>query len=128
MLDIGAALSIALIAWAPTPRGGVVVSADLQGIFVMMISAVPSLWSERLFPDLPSLGFTAALLITGAGIFMGPAIAGVASSAFGPVTMLLGTAALALATALVLRPGIIREQASTTMSVRGSCMPPDREP
>lgn len=113
-LNIGAALSIAIIAWAPTSWGGVIVSAGLQGIFVMMISAVLSLWSERLFPDLPSLSFTAALLITGAGNIAGPAIAGVASSAFGTVPMFFGTAALALATALVLKPGIIREQASTT--------------
>ncbi len=113
-LNICAALSIAIIAWAPTSWGGVIVSAGLQGIFVMMISAVLSLWSERLFPDLPSLSFTAALLITGAGNIAGPAIAGAASSAFGTVPMFFGTAVLALATALVLKPGIIREKASTT--------------
>ena len=115
-LNIGAALSIAIIAWAPTSWGGVIVSAGLQGIFVMMISAVLSFWSERLFPDLASLSFTAALLITGAGNIAGPAIAGVASSAFGPVPMFLGTAALALATSLVLAPGTIREKAPTTTS------------
>lgn len=116
LLNIGAALSIAIIAWAPTAWGGVIVSAGLQGIFVMMISAVLSLWSERLFPDLPSLSFTTALLITGVGNVVGPAMAGVASSAFGPVPMFLGTATLALATSLVLTPGIIREKASTTTS------------
>jgi len=110
-LNIGAALSIAIIAWAPTSWGGVIVSAGLQGMFVMMISAVLSFWSERLFPDLPSLSFTMALLITGAGNIAGPAVAGMVSSAFGPVTMLTSTAALALATAFVLKPGIIREQA-----------------
>lgn len=115
-LNIGAALSIAIIAFAPTSWIGVIVSAGLQGIFVMMISAVLSLWSERLFPDLPSLSFTAALLITGAGNIAGPAIAGAASSAFGPVPMFYGVAALALVTAVVLKPGIIREQASQRRS------------
>ncbi len=52
-LNIGAALSLAIIAWVPTSWGGVIVSAGLQGIFVMMISAVLSLWSERLFPIFP---------------------------------------------------------------------------
>ena len=112
-LTISAALSIALIAWAPTSWGGVIVSAGLQGVFVMMISAVLSLWSEQLFPELPSLSFTAALLITGAGNIAGPMAAGWASSAFGPVPMFLATAALALVTSLVLKPGTIREKAPT---------------
>ncbi len=116
LLNIGAALSIAVIAWAPTSWAGVIVSAGLQGIFVMMISAVLSLWSERLFPDLSSLSFTAALLITGAGNIVGPALAGAASSAFGAVPMFFCAAAIALATALVLTPGIIREKALPTTS------------
>jgi len=116
-LNIGAALSIAIIAWAPTSWGFVVVSAGMQGMFVMMISAVLSLWSERLFPDLPSLSFTTALWITAAGNIAGPAIAGVTASAFGPVPMFFGAAALALATSLLLTPGVIREKASTTTSV-----------
>ncbi|SIO38263.1 Predicted arabinose efflux permease, MFS family [Rhodovulum sp. ES.010] len=115
-LNIGAAVSVAIIAWAPTSWGGVIVSAGLHGVFVMMISAVLSLWSERLFPELPSLSFTAALLITSAGNIAGPVAAGAASSAFGPLPMFVGTTALALATALVLKPGNIQEQASTTTS------------
>lgn len=116
-LNIGAALSIAIIAWAPTSWGCVIVSAGMQGMFVMMISAVLSLWSERLFPDLPSLSFTTALWITAAGNIAGPAIAGVTASAFGPVPMFFGAAALALATSLLLTPGVIREKASTATSV-----------
>ncbi|PZX10914.1 putative MFS family arabinose efflux permease [Palleronia aestuarii] len=115
-LNIGAAMSIAIIAWAPTSWSGVIVSAGLQGIFVMMISAVLSLWSERLFPDLPSLSFTTALLITGAGNIAGPPVAGFVASAFGPVAMFLGTATLAFGTALFLKPGIIREKASNAAS------------
>ncbi|KRS10993.1 hypothetical protein XM53_18840 [Roseovarius atlanticus] len=112
-LSVCAALSIALIAWAPTSLDGVIVSAGLQGVFVMMISAVLSLWSERLFPDLPSLSFTAALFITGLGNILGPIAAGRASSAFGAEPMFWGTAALAFVTALILRPRCIREKAMT---------------
>ncbi len=110
-LTVSAALSIAIIAGAPTSWAGVIVSAGLQGMFVMMISAVLSLWSEQLFPDLPSLSFTMALLITGAGNIVGPAVAGAVSTAVGPAQMFAGTAALALATALVLKKGFIREKA-----------------
>ncbi|KZY00383.1 hypothetical protein A3722_06515 [Sulfitobacter sp. HI0027] len=116
VLNFGAALSIAMIAWAPTSWGNVVLSAGLHGIFVMMISAVLSFWSERLFPELSALSFTTALLITGAGNIAGPAIAGAASSALGPEPMLLGTAALAAATGLVLTQNGIRETVSNSKS------------
>ncbi|QFT92284.1 Major Facilitator Superfamily protein [Roseovarius sp. THAF9] len=112
-LSISTALSLALLAWVPTSWAGVIVSAGLQGIFVMMISAVLSFWSEELFPDLPSLSFTAALLITAVGNILGPAVAGWASSAFGAVPMFLATAALAFGTALLLRRNAIREKATT---------------
>ncbi|MCE0507304.1 hypothetical protein LR948_18235 [Roseivivax sp. GX 12232] len=81
-----------------------------------MVSAVLSLWSERLFPDLPALSFTVALLLTGAGNIVGPAVAGAASSSFGPAPMLLGTAALALATSFVMKSGIIREKATPAVA------------
>ena len=48
----------------------------------------------------------------GAGNIAGPMVGGMASTAFGPVTMFAGTAAIALATAVVLRPRAIRERAS----------------
>lgn len=113
ILAYGAALSFALIAWFPSSWGAVIFSAGSQGAFVMMISAVLSFWSEELFPDLPSLSFTAALLITGVGNIVGPVLAGVASSAFGSKPMFVGAAAVALATAFLLKPDSIREKAST---------------
>ncbi len=118
-LNIGAGLALALIAWAPTAWGWVIVSAGLQGVFVMMTSAVLSLWSERLFPDLPSLSFTAALVITAAGSIVGPAAAGAASSAFGPAAMLLGASGIALATAAGMMPGTIRESAGPAPALQG---------
>ncbi|SLN09961.1 Major Facilitator Superfamily protein [Roseivivax jejudonensis] len=110
LLHVGAATSIALIAFVPQSWPGLIVSAGLQGIYVMMLSATLSMWSERLFPAIPSLSFTAALLVTALGNVGGPAIAGIAADSFGAVPMFAATAAVALATALVLKPGILRER------------------
>jgi len=103
LLMLGGALSLALVAVAPGTWAGLVSSAGLQGVHVMMTSAVLAFWSERLFPSLPSLSFTAALLAAAGGSALGPAVAGIASNAFGAEAMFLGTAALPAATALLLR-------------------------
>ncbi|MCB8838272.1 MFS transporter [Aurantimonas sp. VKM B-3413] len=97
------ALSVVLMAILPSRWVGLVPSAGLQGIYVMMTSAVLAFWSERRFPALPSLSFTAALLAMAAGSVIGPAIAGLAADAFGTAAMLLAAAALPAATALLLR-------------------------
>lgn len=110
LLMLAAAGSCALIALAPASLAGLVASAGLQGINVMMMSAVLSFWSDRLFPDLPSEGFTAVLLAVAAGSAVGPIVAGFASEAFGPTAMFLGTAALAAIAAPALRFRHIRER------------------
>nr|WP_281004410.1 MFS transporter [Oceanicola granulosus] len=89
------ALAGALPGWV-----GLVASAGLQGVHVMVTSAVIAFWSERLFPALPSLSFTAVLLATAAGSILGPAIAGLVSGSLGPGPMFLGAAILPLATVL----------------------------
>jgi predicted MFS family arabinose efflux permease len=76
----------------------------------MMTSAVLAFWSERLFPSLPSLGFTAALLAAAAGNVVGPAVAGMVSEAIGADAMFLATAALPGLTALLLRDRHARER------------------
>jgi len=81
----------------------VVLSAGLQGVHVMMTSAVLAFWSERLFPALPSLSFTAVLLVMAAGSVLGPGLAGLASGAAGPMAMFLGAAVLPAAAVLFLR-------------------------
>jgi predicted MFS family arabinose efflux permease len=110
LVMLAAALSVALAAALPGSWTGLVLSAGLQGLHVMMTSAVLAFWSERLFPSLPSLSFTAALLATAAGSIVGPALAGVAADAFGAGVMFLGTAALPAATALLLRDRHTRER------------------
>lgn len=110
LLFLAAALSLGLVAALPTSWTGVVLSAGLQGVNVMMMSAVLAFWSDRLFPALPSLSFTAVLLAVALGSVFGPIVAGFASDAFGAAPMFLGTAALAAATAAAVRSRHIRER------------------
>ncbi len=103
LLLMAAGGSLALAALLPGHWLGLVPSAALQGMNVMMTSAVLAFSSERLFPSFPSLGFTAILLATAAGSVIGPALAGLASDGIGPAAMFYGAAALPVAAALVLR-------------------------
>lgn len=109
-----AAASLALVALLPGSWLGLVSSPGLQGINVMMTSAVLAYWSGQLFPAFPSLGFTATLLATAAGSVIGPALAGVVSDRLAPEVMFLGAAFLPLATALMLRRRFIVEQSART--------------
>ncbi|MGR3757276.1 MAG: MFS transporter [Tranquillimonas sp.] len=121
LLMLAGALSLALLALAQGTWAGLVSSAGLQGIHVMMTSAVLAFWSERLFPSLPSLSFTTALLAAAAGSVLGPAIAGLASSAFGADAMFLGTAALPAATAILLRDRHVQERPARTTPPTPAC-------
>jgi MFS family permease len=107
-------LSHALVALSPTSWPGVILSAGLQGVFVMMISAILAFWSERLFPRMPSLGFTAALLWVAAGSVLGPVAAGYLSDSWGAGTVFIGTAALSAGTAVAILPHHVRERAANT--------------
>jgi predicted MFS family arabinose efflux permease len=95
-----AALSLVLIAAAPTSWIAVVVAAGLHGVAVMMVSAVFSFWSLRLFPGYGTLGFTATLLGVAAGSVVGPALGGFLEASLGPEVLFLAAAVPPLATAL----------------------------
>lgn len=88
---------------------GLVLSAGLQGVNVMMTSAILAFWSERLFPAFPSRGFTTALLATAAGSVIGPALAGLAAGFAGPAVMFCSTAILPVAAAAVLKTRFVVE-------------------
>ncbi len=94
------ALSLILIALAPTSWSAVIAASGLHGMAIMMVSAVFSFWSVRLFPGRSTLGFTAALLCMAAGSVLGPALAGLLAAAQGPEVMFLAAAVPPLATAL----------------------------
>nr|WP_292289166.1 MFS transporter [Marivita sp.] len=97
------AVSLILVAAAAGTWIGLIASAGLQGIFVMMTSAVLALWSERLFPDAPALSFTTTLLAVATGNMLGPVTAGWVSDTFSPEVMLIGAAILPALAAGLLR-------------------------
>lgn len=109
-LLLAASVSLALAALMSGSWLGLVSSAGLQGVNVMMTSAVLALWSERLFPSFPSLGFTASLLSTAAGSVIGSAVAGMVSDGIGPEAMFYGTAVLPLVAAAAVRARFVVER------------------
>ena len=94
------AVSLVLIAIAPTSWFGVIAASGLHGMAIMMVSAVFSFWSGRLFPGRSTLGFTAALLSMAAGSVLGPTLAGVLAAVQGPAIMFVVAAVPPLATSL----------------------------
>ena len=103
LLLVTAALSLLLVALIPGRWAGLVLSAGLQGITVMMLSAVFAMWADSLFPALTSRGMTALLLAVSAGSVIGPVAAGMIETAFGPVAMFTGAAILPVLAAAWLR-------------------------
>lgn len=101
---LACAMSFAILAAARGALPLVLISAGFQGAFVMMISAALAFWTERLFPDLPSMSFTAALLAMAAGSVAGPLGAGYAVDAFGFTAVFAGAAGLAALAALLIAP------------------------
>ncbi len=95
-----AALSLVLIGLAPGSWTAVLAAAGLHGVAAMMVSALFSFWSLRLFPGRGTLGFTATLLSVAAGSVIGPALAGFLAASLGPQVMFLAAASPPLATAL----------------------------
>ncbi|WP_157933046.1 MFS transporter [Roseovarius salinarum] len=94
------ALSLALVGLAPTSWSAVLAASGLHGAAIMMVSAVFSFWSLRLFPGRGTLGFTAALLGMAIGSVLGPALAGVLAANHGPQAMFLAAALPPLAISL----------------------------
>lgn len=86
------ALSLVLIALAPTSWSSVLAASGLHGVAIMMVSAVFSFWSLRLFPGRGTIGFTATLLSVAVGSVLGPALAGLLAAAQGPRMMFLAAA------------------------------------
>lgn len=109
LLLLAGAASLALVALVPDRLAWLVLSAALQGVHVMMISATLSFWSERLFPDLPSLSFTAALVTAAVGSVLGPVTVGMVADAAGAELALAGAALVPVIVVVALRTHVIRD-------------------
>lgn len=95
------AASLSMLGAAPNSWPSVMASAALFGACVMTISALLAFWSSRVFPERPSAGFTAALLLFALGSIAGPALAGIFAARFGLGTVFVASGCVALLTALV---------------------------
>lgn len=103
MVSLGVAAC--LLGIAPGAWLAVGASAGLYGADVMLGSALLSVWSSMVFPMQPSTGFSATLVLFGAGSVMGPALLGVFAGSFGLAASFIVAAVLSLITALV-RPAL----------------------
>ena len=74
----------------------------------MMVSAILSFWSLRLFPGRGSLGFIAALIGVAIGSVVGPAVLGVVAEAASLAAALLLTATIPLIASLAFAIWAIR--------------------
>jgi predicted MFS family arabinose efflux permease len=101
-------VSFLILAATPTFWPAALASAGLQGACIMMMSAVLSFWSERLFPHLPSVSFTVVLMAYALGSVVGPAAAGIIGEAFGMAVALLTTGAISVLTLPVLRRDLVQ--------------------
>lgn len=106
---LASCISLALIGLAPDHWLAALVSAALQGGCLMTISAVFSFWSLRMFPNLPSVSFTAVLVVFAGGNVAGPALAGVAAGQVGLGATFLAAGGVSLVTALLLPRRVRRE-------------------
>lgn len=104
-------VSLALVGMAPGNFPAMITSAALQGGCLMTISAVFAFRSLRLFPNMPSVSFTAVLLVFAVGNVTGPALAGLAASQFGLEATFVASGSLSLITAFLL-PNHVRGETS----------------
>lgn len=97
------AASLLAIAVGANLWAGVIVSAALQGLCLMSLSAIFSFVSQRLYPDISSVSFTAVLVVYALGNVSGPVLAGYLASFSSLVVVFTGAAALSLLTGLLFR-------------------------
>jgi predicted MFS family arabinose efflux permease len=96
---LASAASLALAAAAPESWAATTAAAATQGACLMVISAIFSLWTLRLNPDLPAMGFCAVLVAFAAGNIAATAAAGVAAELWSLAAVFWGSAAVSLLTA-----------------------------
>lgn len=92
------AAALALLGAAPGALPAAVLSAVLYGPAFMAVSGLLAVWSLRVFPARPTVGFSVTVFFLGVGTVVGPAAAGALADDYGLAAVFLLTAALAAAT------------------------------
>jgi predicted MFS family arabinose efflux permease len=102
---LGMALALAsLLAIAGTPAGALA-SAALFGAAFTAGYAFVAMWSQDVFPDRPTTGFTATIVCIAAGFSLGPVLYGVVATYVGrPVAPIVAAAPAVLAAILSVVP------------------------
>jgi predicted MFS family arabinose efflux permease len=95
--------STTLLAVAPGLPAAVVVSGAGYGLAFMATSGLLAVWSDRVFPDAPTSGFTLTTVCLGLGSVVGPITMGTVADGHGLRLVFLITAAVAVL-ALFARP------------------------
>ena len=103
------ATACALLALAPATWAGALGAAGLFGAGVMTVSVVFAMWSMRVFPALPVIGFTVAIVAFALGGVTGPAAAG----------MLVDAAGIAMGTVFAAQAAVYAVMAATSLVAIG---------
>lgn len=100
-IGLGGAAGLLAVAGLPgMALPGALLSALVYGPCFMAGSGLLAVWSYRVFPDLPTPGFTAAVLFLGLGTVTGPALFGVLTEHHGLPAVFAATALTAALTTL----------------------------
>ncbi|WP_053207683.1 YbfB/YjiJ family MFS transporter [Jiangella muralis] len=98
------AVASALLGLAPSALPAVGLSAVLYGPSFMAVSALLAVWSYQVFPERPTIGFSASVSFLGIGTIAGPATAGALADHHSVGSALVAAAALSVATWLASPP------------------------
>ncbi|WP_083962257.1 MFS transporter [Hoyosella altamirensis] len=109
-------VAIALLGLSPGSWLAIGISASLYGPSFMMMSALLALWSSDVFPDRPSAGFSATLLLLAVGSIGGPTTLGLIADLAGLRSLFLVAAGLTL---IGLIGAIPRRWSAAAMSASG---------
>jgi predicted MFS family arabinose efflux permease len=99
LLLIGGSTLVVLV--APGSTVAALGSAALFGVGFTTVFALLVMWSQQVFHDRPTTGFTLAIVVAAAGFVVGPSLFGVLAAHGGRPVALLASAIPALLAALV---------------------------
>jgi predicted MFS family arabinose efflux permease len=98
------AASLLLLGLAPGTPGAAMTSAVLFGVAYATIVAIAVIWSAKIFPEQPSAGLAAVMVMNALGLLIGPPALGAIADHTGlTTTFVAGTLLLLLTTALAPR-------------------------